>query len=119
MAKIIGNIDKALGVGKIKLKDDLIIDISDIKASDIIDYQKIIARKYDDNEKRIEDIKNYFSRILADPEQDQEKLELLIAVNLGVLINEFGIATGLISKEQSEQIKKAQEEELKKLSLEK
>jgi hypothetical protein len=36
-----------------------------------------------------------------------------------VLINEFGIATGLISKEQSEQIKKAQEEELKKLSLEK
>lgn len=119
MARILGDINKALGVGKIKLRDDLVIDISDIKASDIIDYQKIIARRYDDNEKRIEDIKNYFGKILYDPDQDKEKQDLLIAVNLGVLINEFGIATGLISKEQAEQMKKAQEEELKKLSLEK
>jgi len=114
MVSIKGNIDKALGVGEMKI-GELTIDISDVTAQQIIEYQKIIAKKYHEEDMRFTDLTKFFENLLSNGIED-EKIKKLVALNFSKLTTEFGIATGLLDREKIDKAVKEQEEKLKEES---
>lgn len=114
MVNIKGNIDKALGVGEMKI-GELTIDISDVTAQQIIEYQKIIAKKYHEVDMRVTDLTRFFENLLSNGVED-EKIKKLVALNFSKLTTEFGIATGLLDREKIDNAVKEQEEKLKEES---
>lgn len=114
MVQIKGDINKALGVGEMQI-GDLTIDISDVTAKQIIDYQKIISKKYHDEDMRFLDLTKFFEDLLSNGKED-ENIQKLVALNFGKLSSEFGVAIGLISREKLDQVIKEQEQKLKENS---
>lgn len=114
MVEIKGDINKALGVGEMQI-GDLTIDISDVTAKQIIDYQKIIAKKYHEEDMRFTDLTSFFERLLSNGKED-ENIKKLVALNFSKLTAEFGIAIGLLSREKIDQAVKEQEQKLKENS---
>ena len=114
MVEIKGDINKALGVGEMQI-GDLTIDISDVTAKQIIDYQKIISKKYHEDDMRFTDLTSFFERLLSNGKED-ENIKKLVALNFSKLTAEFGIAIGLLSREKIDQAVKEQEQKLKENS---
>ena len=114
MVSIKGNIDKALGVGEMKI-GELTIDTSDVTAQQIIEYQKIIAKKYHEDDMRFADLTSFFERLLSDG-TNNEKIKKLVALNFSKLTTEFGIAIGLLDRAKIEKAVQEQEEKLKEES---
>ena len=101
MVQIKGDILKALGVGEMKI-GELTIDISDVTAQQIIEYQKIIAKKYHEEDMRFADLTSFFERLLSNGKED-ENIKKLVALNFSKLTAEFGVAIGLLSREKIDQ----------------
>lgn len=113
MVSIKGDIDKALGISEIQLKG-ITIDISDITAQEIIEYQKIITKKYHEEDMRFTELNSFFIKVLSKGNVlEEETVKKLVAINLTKLMTEFGIATGLLDREKIEQAVKEQEQKLK------
>lgn len=110
-----GNIEKALGFGKMEISG-LTISLHLTTAKDIIDYQSLPLKYLKSKEPTMEEsiklqeaYRDYFNKYLMDkdPTLDKDKIELFVAKNINQLIKEFPIATGMRTKAEMEEIEKS------------
>lgn len=114
MSLIEGDIEKALGFGVMEI-GDLKINLNLTTAKDLITYQQLPIKYLKSKDPTIEESMNlqegyrqYFIDYLKskDPSMEDSKVELLVTKNLSKFIEEFPIATGMRTREESEQLKK-------------
>ena len=108
-----GNIDKALGFGVMEI-GGLKINLSLTTAKDLITYQQLPAKYLKSKEPTIEEsmalqegYREYFVNYLKskDLETPEEKINLFVTKYLNKFIEEFPIATGMRTREESEKLK--------------
>ena len=110
-----GNIDNALGFGKMEIAG-LTINLSLTTAKDLITYQQLPVKYLKSKEPTIEEsielqeaYRKYFIDYLISKDNsfDKDKIELLVTKNLQKFIEEFPIATGMITRAEAEELKKS------------
>ena len=116
-----GDLERALGFKTMKI-GGVEIDLSQTKAKDLIEFQKIPSKYLVSKEptnKEYADLsdgyREYFINYIMDkdPSANKEQVTLFVVKYINQLVKEFPVATGLRTKEEMDKI----EEEVKKKSL--